>query len=198
MLQIIFLVLKFLLGGESGASFSWSSKWQSKTVFGHTLRQLPESVDALLMTIIAMHGYRILGLDLEFHWEALIAALVFAVTYAGVQSATWLFLQWEGFDDPDTDRKSTTKPLVDRISDRFGWKLGDEGYSWVAATVKGTIITLPMGGLGGILFAIGYEIGSHAKGRVDKWFNPHIIAEGMSFVGVAVYALIFIEACKLL
>lgn len=198
MIRIIFLILKFILGAESGASFPWSAKWQKKTVLGHALNQLPELIDAILLAVVAMQGYRHLGLDVAFHWEALIFIAVTAIIYAGVQSGTWLFLQWEGHSNPAITRGSTTKPVVDRVASWFGWKLGDEGYSWVAATIKGAIITLPMGGLGGILFALGYEIGSHARGRVDKWFNPHIIAEGMSFVGIGLYALAFVEVCKLL
>lgn len=198
MLRLLFLALKFILGAESGASFPWSKKWQANTFLGHKLNQLPELIDALLLGLVAMHGYRLAGLDVAFHWEALIYIVVTAISYAGIQSATWLFLQWEGHTDPDTGRDSSTKPLVDLIAARFGWKLGDEGYSWVAAAIKGAIITLPMGGIGGILFALGYEAGSHAKGRVDRWFNTHIVSEGLSFVGVGIHALVFLEVCKIL
>jgi hypothetical protein len=196
MIRILFIIFKFILGAESGASFPWSAKWQKNTIAGHTLQQLPELIDAFLLALIAMQGYRLLGLDLPFHWEAFVYLVVTAIIYAGVQSATWMFLQWEGHDNPNIERSSTTKPVVDFVAKKLGWKLGDEGYSWVAATIKGTLITLPLGGLGGILFALGYEIGSHAHGRVDRFFNAHIIAEGMSFVGIACYALIFIEICK--
>lgn len=195
---IFFIALKFILGAESGASLPWSKKWQSKTIAGHALSQLPEIVDSVLMGLIVMQGYDALGLDVAFHWEGLIFLAATAIMYAGVQSATWMFLQWEGHSDPDTDRDASTKPIVDKIAERFGWKLGDEGYSWVAATVKGGIMTLPMGGLGGIFFALGYEIGSHAYGRVDKWINPHIISEGLSFAGIALYAALFLEVCKMM
>ncbi len=193
---LLFLLFKFVLGAESGASFSWSAKWQSKKIYGFSLKHLPEIVDTLIVALMCMQGYKYAGCDFDFYIELGTFLIVSAITYSGIQSATWMFLQWEGHDNPSTDRKGTTKPIVDKIADRFGWSLGDEGYSWVAATVKGTIITLPMGGLGGLLFALGYEIGSHAKGRVDKWFNPHIISEGMSFVGIGIYSWLFLYSMK--
>lgn len=193
MVRIVLLILmKFILGAEAGASFSWSAKWQNKS----WKQQIPEASDAIMMGFMAMEGYRSLGFNPAFYWQALVFIVSTSIIYAGIQSATWLFLQWEGHNNHDTDRGSSTKPVVDWLAHKFGWKLGDEGYSWVAATVKGTIITLPMGGIGGIFFALGYEIGSHAEGRVNKWFNPHIISEGLSFVGVGIYALIFLEVCK--
>lgn len=189
---LLFLLAKFILGAESGASFPWSAKWQNKG-WKH---QVPEIIDALLMATITMQGYNHLGFNPAFVWQLLVFVVAAVIIFAGIQSATWLFLQWEGHKNPEIIRDATTKPVVDKVANWLGWKLGDEGYSWVAATVKGTIITLPMGGLGGILFALGYEIGSHAEGRVNKWINPHIIAEGMSFVGIGVYALLFIQVCK--
>ena len=188
----LFILAKFILGAESGASFSWSAKWQNKK----WKQQVPEMLDAAILAYMTVHGYNDLGLNVNLAVQVIIWIFAIVIIYSGIQSATWMFLQWEGHNNPDTDRDSTTKPVVDWLAHRFGWKLGDEGYSWVAATVKGTIITLPMGGLGGIFFALGYEIGSHAKDRVDKWFNPHIIAEGLSFAGIGVYALIFLEVCK--
>ena len=183
LLSSLFLIFKFILGVESGASFPWSQKWQKGF-----LRHVPEIVTAAILTVIAMHGWGYI-----FDVSIFVVLPFFLIIYAGIQSATWMFLRWESHDDPNTKRSSTTKPLVDLIANKFGWKLGDEGYAWTAAAVKGTIITLPMGGLGGLLFALGYEIGSHAKGRVDKWFNPHIVPEGLSFVGVGLYAIAFLK-----
>lgn len=186
----------FYLGVESGGSFPWSNKWQSKTVMGFKLQQLPELLISVILGFITIQGYDLAGMEIAAGWWVAIFFALSAIIYAGIQSATWLFLQWEGHKDPQTKRGAKTKAIVDWLAKRWGWKLGDEGYSWVAASVKGAIITLPMGGLGGILFALGYEIGSHAH-KVDKWFNPAIISEGMSFVGVGVYALLFLEVCKM-
>lgn len=193
MIRFLLIFISFILGAEAGASFSWSAKWQTNS----WKQRLPEMIDAAMLGFMAMQGYGSLGLTLDFHYDLALFAVVGLISYAGIQSATWLFLQWEGHNNPETERGGTTKPVVDRVASWLGWKLGDEGYSWVAATIKGTIITLPLGGLGGIFFAFGYEIGSHAHGRTDKWVNPHIIAEGMSFVGVTLYAMAFVEVCKL-
>lgn len=196
MIYILFITAMFLLGAEAGASFPWSKKWQQG--FGLDLSKAPEIVAAILLGFVTMQGYQNLHLRTDFHIETAVFLLVSTVIYAGIQSATWMFLMWTKDDEPNVDRRSTLKPVVDWIAAKFGWNLGDEGYSWLAATVKGSVITLPMGGLGGILFALGYEIGSHARGRVDKWFNPHIVAEGMSFVGLAVYALLFLKVTSVL
>ncbi len=207
---ILFLILKFVLGAESGASLPWSSKWQNKKPW---LSELPEALDALILACIAVRGFAYM-FDLtdlySFGYYPYYAALslgawlyipFFAICYAGIQSATWTFLRWETHDDPNTERSSTLKPIVDKVSEWFGWSIGQEGYSWTAAAVKGTIITLPLGGLGGIAFACGYEIGSwfKRKGRdkyLPPWLTPHAVAEGMSFVGVGLYSMAFIKACQ--
>lgn len=203
----LFLILMFVLGVESGASFPWSEKWQRG--LGLPLAQVPEMLSALILSGMAIHGYFLLGIDLDmilkvgfwhFHFGLSLGFILFIIisliTYAGIQSATWLFLHWTTYDNPDMERTSTTKPLVDLLAYKIGgWKLGEEGYAWTACALKGLIITLPFGGLGVILFPLGYEIGSHARGRVDKWFNPHIIAEGLSFIGLGISILIFILVC---
>lgn len=193
MIYAAFLVLMFLLGGESGASFPWSKKWQKG--FGLDLGQLPEAITSLLLGFITMSVYQKLGLDSDFYIETGIFVLVTAIVYAGIQSANWMFLKWTKDAAPNTERDSDFKPIIDWLAEKFGWKLGDEGYSWIAATFKGTIITLPLGGLGGILFALGYEIGSHTRNRrMQAWFgDTHFIAEGLSFVGIGVYALIVLN-----
>lgn len=206
---LLFLAVMFWLGAESGASFSWSKTWQE--FGGLNLKQVPEILTGLILAGISVYGYGLAGVDLDriistgigsFEIGASVALIAYvlsaAIIYAGIQSATWMFLRWETHTDPNTNRSSTTKPVVDWLAEKIGgWKLGQEGYAWTAATLKGIIITLPMGGLGGILFALGYEIGSHAEGRVKR-FNPHIIAEGLSFVGLGIYALGFLYLCRVL
>lgn len=211
MINALFILLMFWLGGESGASFPWSHKWQQ--AFSFSLGKLPEFLASVILAHISLIGYSALGIDLEkiltfgfshYHFGLSLGVclffLVFGIIYAGIQSATWMFLKWTKDPAPNTERGATTKPLVDWIAERFGWKLGDEGYSWVAATVKGTIITLPMGGLGGILFALCYEIGSHTRtAKMRAWFgDTHWIAEGLSFAGIGAYALIFLNVIKVI
>lgn len=189
---IFFLIIKFILGVESGASFPWSSKWQDKRSW---YSEVPEALDALILGYIALYGWNII-FDINIYLSIFLFCLFSCISYAGIQSATWSFLKWYSHNNPNLARSFTTKPIVDRIASLFKWSLGDEGYAWIAAIVKGTIITLPMGGLGGIFFALGYELGSHANGRVDKWFNPHIISEGLSFVGVGLYSILFLIVCS--
>ena len=207
---LILLVFKFILGGEAGASFSWSAKWQDKKPW---FSEIPELVDAFILASMAAYGWSFIT-DMTDIWSvsigfygiglskgAVLFLMFMGVAYAGIQSATWMFLRWYSHSDPNTTRESSTKPVVDWVAEKFGWKLGDEGYAWVSATIKGTIITLPAGGFGGLFFASGYEIGSwfKRKGRdkyLPKWMKPHAVAEGMSFVLVGLYYYGFIEFIK--
>jgi len=186
--MVIFTILciLFYLGVECGASWPWSDRWQDGWK-----RRVPEFAISLILAGIANTAYGIEG------W---LAPFVFIVTaaiiFAGVESATWMFLQWDKDKQEHTKgRTSTTKPLVDKIARKFGYKLGDEGYSWTASTVKGTIITLPAGGLGGLFFAFGYEVGSHAPKFVK--FNPKVISEGLSYALVGAYYFGFLTLCKM-
>lgn len=183
MVIITVLLILFYLGVECGASWPWSDKWQQGWK-----RRIPEITTALVLAGIANTAYGVEG------W---LSPLVFIIStiiiFAGVESATWKFIRWNKGVHPDHSdgRSSTTKPIVDKIAEKLGYGFGSEGYSWIAATVKGTIITLPAGGLGGLLFALGYEIGSHAPKFVK--FNDKIISEGMSFLLVGVYYIGFLK-----
>ena len=210
---IALLIVKFFLGAESGASFSWSSKWQDKKAW---FSEVPEAVDALILAFLAVSAWGFL-FDLSalhaigygnYHLGLSFGLLLFPVfaliSYVGIQSATWMFLRWDdGGENPNTKRTSTTKPLVDLVASRFGWGLGDEGYSWVAATIKGTIITLPLCGLGGLFFAFGYEIGSwfKRKGRskyLPGFISAHGVSEGMSLALVGLYYVLMLYVFKLI
>lgn len=182
---IIILSVLFYLGVENGASWPWSGKWQEKKGW---YSSIPEVLTALILGGLASTAYGLDGL-----WQAGAFILATLISYAGIQSATWSFLQWGKDNQTHTPgRKFTLMPIVDRIASKWGWSLGDEGYSWVSATVKGTIITLPAGGLGGIFFAFGYEIGSHASKYLK--INPSIVSEGMSFLLVGLYYFVFIQS----
>lgn len=204
---ILFLILKFFLGGESGASFSWSAKWQDKKPW---FSEVPEALDALILAYIAtsmvwanvINLQDVLTVGLHPYYVGVSSGILVyiasaVVAYAGIQSATWTFLQWEQHE-PNRDRSSTTKPLVDKVAGLFEWTIGQEGYSWVSASVKGSIICFPaallFAPIGGVMFASGYEIGSwfKRKGRdkyLPKWLKAHAISEGMSFVMVALFYL---------
>ena len=119
-----------------------------------------------------------------------------AVAYAGKQSATWAYLKWQGHDDPDTERTSTLKPFNDFVAGLFGYRLGDEGYSWVWAATKGLIMTLPIGGTGLIFHPLGHEIGSHALGRLPR---PNMWKELFGGgIGIGVAAGIFYFVANLI
>jgi hypothetical protein len=173
-----------VLGRLSGNGFG--SKWG--------LSLLPELIHSIPYGIA---GACVAGstFDLNMWWQALIALSGVLISYGGMQSGTWYFLRWESHSNPNKKRKGTIKPLIDFIAKIFGYKIGDEGYAWIAAGVKGFIIGLPVGGvLTAIFWPLGYEIGSHAKGRVS--FDPHAVGEFAAgfFGGVSICAFLFLAA----
>lgn len=171
---------------ESGASFPWSKKWQDLKEWGS---EIPEVILSLTIGLVATFGYCIL-LGINPLWCLLMFPLPSVVTYAGQQSATWAYLTWTGHPDPETARKSTLRPMNDFIAGLIGYKLGDEGYSWVWASTKGFIITLPIGGIGAITFPLGHELGSHAEGRLPG--NPNMWKEQASGWGLALACIIYL------
>lgn len=166
----------------SGFGSKWGVSWAPEALF-----TLPFGV-AL--------GWALQALGLEY-WICIISALLgWLVSYGGMQAATWSFLKWETADNRYPGRSFTLKPVVDFIAARFGFSLGNEGYSWIAAGLKGFIIGLPVGGIfTAILWPLGYELGSHAKGRVEKYgLDPHIFSEFFSGAlgGVSIFIFIFL------
>lgn len=191
MLSLIVIAVFFYLGAEAGQSWFWSPKWQTNSF----KRAIPEIILAIMFAGIANVTYEALGFSEG--WQAILTLIAGVISYAGIQTSRWLFIQWDTkHKDFNTGREATIKPFVDWLAWKVGkWEEGEEGYSWTAATVVGTIICLPfaliLAPVGGLFFAMGYEIGSHFKGRVTK-FNPHIISEGMSFALLGAFALFFI------
>jgi len=180
MIEALFLILMGILGRLSGNGFGqkWGVSW------------LPEA-------LLCIPYGAALGYALAHHigpWVYIAAPIGWAVSYAGMQSATWHFLRWETHTDPNLTRNASIKPLVDWIAARFGYSLGQEGYAWIAAMVKGFIIGMPVGGfITAIGWALGYEIGSHAKGRVERYgIDPHLVSEFMSSALGAIGILVFL------
>ena len=177
---------------ESGASFPWSSKWQDiKDWFS----EIPEAIVGLTIGLVATYGYCLL-LGINPLWSILMCPLPSVIVYAGQQSATWAYLRWTGHANPDTARTSTLKPMNDFIAGLIGYKLGDEGYSWVWAATKGFIITLPIGGIGAVTFPLGHELGTHAQGRLPG--DPNMWKEFASGLGLGLACVIFLTIIKLL
>lgn len=179
---IAFIIFMGVLARLSGNG--WGKQWNASWI--------PELVFTMPFGIAAGHAAHLFSTSLPYSLAAFIIG--WAVSYSGMQSATWYFLRWKTHIDPNTTRGGTLKPLIDWLAAKAGYKLGDEGYSWIAAAVKGFIIGLPVGGvLNAILFPLGYEIGSHAKGRVERFgIDPHAVAEFMSGVGCGISIVIFL------
>ena len=182
MFWILFFVLMGVLGRLSGNGFGqrWGVSW------------MPELIHSLPYGLAL--GWAVHTLTGEFWASHGLTAVGTAISYAGMQSATWYFLKWVKDKTPNLERGGTMKPIIDFIAGRFDYKLGDEGYSWIAAGVKGFIIGLPVGGvLTALLWPLGYEIGSHARGRVERFgLDPHAVSEFMSAAlgGVSVFAFV--------
>ncbi len=147
---------------------------------------VPEIVIAVSIGIIAATGWQhFFGLG----FLATIGVFIISglIAYAGKQSATWAYLSWEGHKTPDTDRTSTLKPVNDWLAARLGYRLGDEGYSWVWAFTKGLITTLPLGGTSAIFQPLWREIASHAKNRLpfEHNFWMEFIGDGLAYASAA-------------
>lgn len=178
MLYVLIILYMALMSRLSGSGFGqkWNVSW------------LPEFLFALpIGYAFAWSIYPLIGL---WSLAAFIAASI--LSYAFMQSGTWMFLRWTTHT-PNRERKSTLKPLVDWIAGKFGYELGDEGYSWIAAGLKGFLIGLPIGGLPlAILWPLGYEIGSHFKKYAD------VAKEIFAGAGAGLALVLFIKIVELL
>jgi len=187
MYYLSILVYMGLMSRLSGSGFG--SKWNVSFV--------PEILFALPFGLAA--GY---AASLVFNFWAVLVVFIgsWLWSYLFMQSATWMFLRWTEHSNPNRTRSSTLNPIINWIAARFGYKLGDEGYSWVAAGLKGFLIGLPVGGLPlAILWPLGYEIGSHARGRVEKLgIDPHTVSEIAAGVGAGISIVLFLVTINLI
>ena len=147
-LIIPFMAVMSRLSG-SGFGQKWNASW------------IPEMVFAVPFGVA-------LSIALPESWGIFVplcGGVATAWSYAFMQSGTWMYLKWTGHE-PNKTKSATLKPVTDWIAARFGYVLGDEGYSWIAAGVKGFLIGLPVGGLPlAVLWPLGYELGTHVKGQ---------------------------------
>ena len=161
----------------NGAGAKWGVSW------------LPEALFAFLFGLANSYAFFSHG----FGFFAVVSSLVFStlISFAGMQSATWMSLLWESHDDPNTERTATLKPFIDWLAGVFGYRLGDEGYAWTAAAVKGFIIGLPVGGFPcAVLWMLGQEIGSRVKGENQQVFRDLFAGAGAGLSIVLFLAIV--------
>lgn len=166
--------------------------WQDKFSFGS---EIPEAVIALTFGGLGLWGWSQL-IDLNLYWSIGLFCVFTVISYAGKQSATWAYLNWEGHTkdvngdgvhNEDDARKSTTWEWNRWLASKLGYEFGSEGFSWVWAFTKGLITTFPAFALGAIFQPIGREIASHAKGRLpfDSNFWMESVGDGIGYAGAA-------------
>ena len=177
----LFFLYMGLMARLAGSGFGqkWDKSWVPEVLF--------------VLPFGLMSGWAFDALGAPFMVAQSATALGMVISYGGMQSGTWMFLQWEGHEDPETGRTSTLKPIVDWIANKRGTKLGSEEYSWIAASLKGFIIGGP---LLAVFWPIGYEVGSHAKGRTNRYFDPHIVSEVASGLGGWLTIYITVQVIK--
>ena len=131
-----------------------------------------------------------------------IAALFGATawSYAWMQSGTWPILPWDVEGERNPERNGTLRPVADWITNKLRVKFDSEAYAWVYAALKGFLIGLPVGGLPlAILWPLGYEIGSHFRGKTEKYgFDAHVISEGAAGLGAGIAVILFVKFIGLL
>lgn len=187
MIYLFIIVWLSYWSAESGASLPWSKKWQDNKKY---YSELPELIIALTIASIAIYGW-----GLVFNIGSISSILLWivfvAVSYAGKQSATWGYLQWDGYTK-DLNRQSKLRKWNDWLASKFNFRLGDEGYSWVWAFTKGFITTLPVLGLGCIFQPLCREVSSHAEGRLKGDSNMYMeLSDGIAY-GLACVAFLII------
>ena len=79
-------------------------------------------------------------------------------SYGWMQSATANGLHW-GKGQYKPERDTSFSPIVNWISDRLKFDRSSVNYCRLYFAIKGFLITLPVGGLGLVLWPLGYEIG---------------------------------------
>ena len=150
------------------AAWSGGSLWPSQYLKGFWTN-LPE------IALSCVVGYALWHIN---PFYALGAIIWF---YAWFQSGHANALSWGANANPN--RSNTLTPIVD-----FIYRKGcGRGYSAVFFSVKGFLMTLPIGGLGALYWPLAYDIGAYLEQR-RGWDNDkaHKISEVLSgvFLGI--------------
>ena len=203
---MVYLFLWFALfiwmgfwSSQAGGSFPFWRSWQEERSHGN---RIPELVLAVSIGSIGVWGWGKLFPDISSLMAVALWLVLIVISFGGKESGTWGYLNHTGhtkdmnkdgvIDNKDARDGTTTRWNI-WLASWFGWKLGDEGFSWVWAFTKGLMTTLPLGGLGCISQPIGREIASHAKGRLKGDPNTYMefVGDGFGY-SVAATAFIFL------
>lgn len=115
----------------------------------------------------------------EYIWGALAAAW----SYGWMQAATANGLHW-GTGTYKPDRDTSFSPIVNFITDKLNIDRSSAWYCRIYMGVKGFLITLPVGGLGFILWPAGYDVGNRLKN--------HTVSELASGFGAGINVSLFL------
>ena len=92
-------------------------------------------------------------------------------------------LPW-GKGGHNPDRENTLSPVVKEIADLFKIEHFSTNYARLFMSIKGFLITLPVGGTGFLFWPLGYEIGHRLKN--------HTVSEMAAGAGAGVSIVIFL------
>lgn len=164
---MIYLVPLFaVLSAWSGGSL-WPSqylpKWATWT---------PEALFALLAGVMWSVSVSWWGLPFVTLW-----------VYGWMQAATANGLHW-GNGQYEPDRDTSFSPLVHLITDALNIDRSSTWYCRIYFGVKGFLMSLPFGGVGAILWPLGYELGNRLKN--------HTVSELASGLGFGISVSLFL------
>ena len=160
----------FLLIPYTAITSAWAggSLWPSQHL--GFFRFLPEVLFALAFVYA---WFPLIGM-----WSLLVGLW----SYGWMQSATANGLHW-GKGKYKPSRDTSFSPVVNWISDRLYLDRSSVNYCRLYMSIKGFLITLPVLGLGVILWPLGYEIGNRS--------GKHVVSELLSGAGAGLSILIF-------
>lgn len=152
------------------SAWSGGSLWPSQYLNGFWTN-VPEILFALCF------GYATYGV---IGWWCIIPAIW---SYIFMQTGHANALAW-GNGNHNPDRENTLDPLVKWLCGKLGIEIYSRNYCRLFFAVKGFLITLPVGGLGFILWPAGYELGNRLKN--------HTVSELASGFGAGINVSLFL------
>jgi hypothetical protein len=170
-MMILAIPFMGLMAGWSGGSIRFSKMWDKI--------HLTWAPEVFFAAPIALALYPLVGL-----WA--LVALPWA--YLWMQTGHANALYWGINADPA--RTNTLTPVVDSLAKLFGIKIFGRGYSALFFAVKGFLISLPVGGVGIVLWPLAYDIGVYSNRKLGlKGSISHALSEVLSgaFLGLWVY-----------